>query len=102
MQIEDQDTLLRPAMTTGNSIIVGVYEEVTYVPLEGIHNEGDSLTYVIVKSGFGSTRKEVQVGASNDNYAIIEAGIDPGQKILLTKPANADKLALDPLPTQQP
>lgn len=55
--INERDTTLRPAMTTGNHIIAEEFQDVLFIPLESIFNQGDSLTYVYKKDGFGMVKK---------------------------------------------
>lgn len=90
IKINEVDSILRPAMTTGNKIITASYEDVYHVPLEVINNN-DSLTYVFKKAG-KIVKQIVIVGESNENEIIIEEGLKEGDEILLTIPDNADKL----------
>lgn len=101
VEVLDKDTTLRPAMTTGNSIIAGSYEDVLFVPLEAIHSSGDTLNYVFAKKGFDITRKEVTVGLSNENFAIIEAGVEENESLLLSKPDEAERYDMQVLADQQ-
>lgn len=98
VQILEKDTSLRPAMTTGNNIIVDVIENAIYVPLECIHHQGDSVSYVFVKKGLSIVRKEVKVGESNENHVVILEGLEPDQELLLTIPENSEEIELVALP----
>lgn len=53
VEIHKSDTTLRPAMTTSNTIISEVINQVVYIPLECLHSQGDSITYVMKKSRLG-------------------------------------------------
>src|SRR5690606_2853544 len=51
IEIEGSDPTLRPSMTTSNRIIAKVIEDALFVPLECLHTQSDSITYVIRKDG---------------------------------------------------
>ena len=84
--INESDTTLRPAMTTSNSIIAEVIPDVVFVPLECLHSQGDSLTYVVKRDGLSYIKQEVVVGKTNANEAILEDGITEGDKLYLSIP----------------
>jgi HlyD family secretion protein len=98
IQINEKDTSLRPAMTTGNKILVGQIPKSIYVPLEAIHNQGDSLSYVFVHQSFGAEKRQVLVGKTNDNHAQILSGLEKKEKVFLSVPKGADKLSMIALP----
>ena len=85
LTINEADTTLRPAMTTSNTIIVAEIPDALYVPLEAIHAQ-DSLTYVFLRQGSGALRQEVRLGLLNENEAIVEAGLDPDDRLYLSLP----------------
>ncbi len=96
--VNEFDSILRPAMTTKNTIVTAVIDSVLSVPIEAIFNN-DSVTFVYKKDGSGSVRQQVVVGLSNDNEIIVREGLTPEDQVLLAAPENADKtrmVALDP------
>jgi HlyD family secretion protein len=94
IEINETDTTLRPAMTTSNTIIAEVLEEVVSVPLESVHTLGDSLTYVFMKDGGSIVRKEVRLGKTNSNEVVILEGLSAEQSVLLSKPVGMEESAL--------
>ncbi len=90
VEIHESDTTLRPGMTTSNRIVADVLEDVLFVPVEAIHSQGDSITYVIVKDGLNSIKQEVQLGMSNSDEVIILAGIEEGKSVYLSDPDGLD------------
>ena len=82
VQLNEVDSILRPAMTTGIEIVTEVYDEVTYVPLEAIHS--DSVTFVFLKTPEGVIKQEVVTGSSNENDIIIDLGVKPKDVIYLS------------------
>ena len=59
VEINESDTTLRPGMSTSNKIIATVIEEALFVPVEAVHSQGDSITYVVVKDGMSMVKREV-------------------------------------------
>jgi HlyD family secretion protein len=86
IKLNGTDPILRPSMTTSNSIITKTYENVLYVPLEAVFSN-DSMTYVFKKN---RTRQVVVLGESNENQIIVEQGLDEGDKLLLSVPENQE------------
>jgi multidrug efflux pump subunit AcrA (membrane-fusion protein) len=92
--INESDTTLRPAMTTSNRIIAARLNDVVFVPLECLRNQGDSITYVVQKEGLGLRKQEVRVGQTNANEAVILEGLTAGEEIFLSTPAGLDDASL--------
>ena len=91
------DSLLRPAMTTGISVMVDSIPSCLQVPLEAI--QVDSVSFVYKKTKTGFERQEVVTGPSNDVSICIAAGLSGGEQVSLNAPPEADKLPftyLDP------
>ena len=89
VEIHKSDTTLRPAMTTSNTIIAEVLNQVVYIPLECLHSQGDSITYVMIKNRLGLIKQQVEVGPSNENEAIIENGVEVNDELFLSVPESA-------------
>ena len=87
--LTDSDSLLKPAMTTQCNIIVETIPDVLYIPLEALFSD-DSISYVYT----GNIRQQVISGRSNDNFVIIEKGLQQEQKVLLNVPENPNKYKL--------
>ena len=94
--IEKPDTTLRPGMTTANNIETLAIKDVMYVPLEAITTEG-GIPYVYKKSGAGSIKQEVELGALNDNDVVIQRGLALDDRVLLSPPADKDKVKVEKL-----
>lgn len=102
IQINEKDTSLRPSMTTGNKIQVGLIPKTLFVPLEAIHNQGDTLSYVYVQQSFGAEKRQVVVGKTNENHAQILKGLQKKERVFLSAPKNAESLSLIRLPASKP
>ncbi len=92
IEVNEFDSILRPAMTTKNVIITDEIEDVLFIPLEGIFNL-DSIQFVY-NSG---KRQQVIVGKSNENEIIIKAGLEEGDIIRLTAPEEPESYRLSRL-----
>lgn len=90
VEVAGSDALLRPSMTTSNSIKSKSIEDAIFVPLECLHNQYDSITYVFVKNGLKTIKQEVQIGDTNTDEAIILAGVKENDKVHLSIPTGMD------------
>ena len=97
--VNEFDSILRPAMTTKNTILTNVVKSVLFIPIEAIFN-ADSTTFVYKKNGGSVQRQQVIVGQSNDNEIIIRAGLEAEDEVLLVPPDKAEKLDLITLPKE--
>jgi multidrug efflux pump subunit AcrA (membrane-fusion protein) len=88
VQVNESDTILRPAMTTSNEIITDVIPDVVFIPLEALQT--DSLAFVYKNQNGRVVRQEVIPGLSNDNEIIIDHGLEAGDRIYLNIPKGAE------------
>jgi multidrug efflux pump subunit AcrA (membrane-fusion protein) len=95
VQLEEVDSILRPAMTTSNEVLTYIYKDVLYVPLEAI--QSDSMSFVFKKVDGKIVKQEVITGETNDNEVIIEHGLKEGEEVMLLIPDDAEKLPIVPL-----
>lgn len=86
IEINEQDDLLKPAMTTSNRIIVDEIDDVLHVPLECLHSEADTITFVYKKSGISIIKQEIQIGNVNTDEAIVLKGLEDNDRIYLSVP----------------
>ena len=100
VQVNEVDETLRPAMTTSNKIIIDRFKDVTYLPLECLHNQGDSITYVYKSAGFGVEKQEVRVGAANSTDVIIDEGISENDQVYLSAVESARDATVKLLPAK--
>ena len=87
IEINESDSLLRPAMTTSNRIKIASVENALSVPLETIHAE-DSLTFVYKREGLDVVLQEVKIGLVNENEVIIERGLNDKDELYLSVPSD--------------
>ncbi len=94
IDVNEYDSILRPAMTTKNMIITAIIDSVLFIPIECIQSN-DSLSYVYTSK----TRQQVITGESNENEIIIYEGLKKDDDIYLVAPENAEEKRLSLLDT---
>lgn len=95
VQVNEVDSIMRPAMTTSNEIVTNVLETVTHIPLEALFS--DSLSFVYKRDGNALVKQEVITGLSNDDMIVVEHGLAAGDAIQLTEPNNKSSLTFIPI-----
>lgn len=95
VQINEVDSILRPAMTTSNEILTYTFQDVLHIPLEALQN--DTVAYVFKKENGKILKQEVLTSETNDNEVIIEHGLSEGEEVLLTIPDGHENLSFSPL-----
>jgi HlyD family secretion protein len=96
--INEYDSILRPAMTTKNTILTATIDSVLFIPLEAVFNN-DSITYVFKKDG-GTVKQQVVLGQSNYNEIIVLEGLALDDEVLLIPPEDEDDLDIELLPEE--
>lgn len=90
VEIKGTDMSLRPAMTTSNKIIANQLDSVLYVPLECLHSQSDTITYVYKSEGLNIIKQEVIVGEANSNDVVIKGGLNVNDRLYLSNPAGQE------------
>lgn len=89
VEINGTDPTLRPSMTTSNKIIAHVVDSALYIPLESLHSQADTVTYVYKKQGIKTIKQEVIVGHTNANDAVVLGGLSENDRIYLSIPSGS-------------
>ncbi|WP_242203682.1 efflux RND transporter periplasmic adaptor subunit [Aestuariivivens insulae] len=84
---------IRPGMTTSNRILTHQEDDVLMMPLEGVFSK-DSISYAYVKSGYSITKKQVELGLSNNEVVIINKGLEEGDVVYLNKPEGLEEKSI--------
>jgi len=85
--VTESDSVLRPAMTTSNRVIVHRVPDAMYIPLETIHVQ-DSTSFVFKKDGLYPVMQQVELGLMNENEVIVHRGLSMDDIIYLSVPAD--------------
>ncbi|HEY5510732.1 MAG TPA: HlyD family efflux transporter periplasmic adaptor subunit [Prolixibacteraceae bacterium] len=90
IRISGSDPDLKPAMTTGNLIQTGVYTDKLFVPSEAVF-ETDSTKFVYLKKS-KLVRQIVDTGEENEDYIVINKGVNEGDVLVLNEPEKLDDI----------
>jgi HlyD family secretion protein len=91
IQLEGSDLSLRPAMTTGNKIIIKIIDDAISIPTECIQTGSDSIPFVFLRN---RSRHVLLLGDSNDKFTVVEKGLEPGTSVYLTQPEYPEKYSV--------
>lgn len=97
VEVAESDSVLRPAMTTSNRIIVNELEDVMFIPLETVHVQ-DSTSFVFKQSGLSPVMQQVDLGIMNENEVVVHRGLTLDDVIYLSVPSDTsgiDKMYLE-------
>ena len=94
--VNESDTILKPNMTSSNTIVASQHEDVLYISLDAIYNN-DSLTYVYLDKFSTIVKQVIEVGPSNENNIIVKRGLNENDMVYLSQPANHDNLKYEGL-----
>ncbi|MFC1513649.1 efflux RND transporter periplasmic adaptor subunit [candidate division KSB1 bacterium] len=84
----DQDESLKPGMSATCQIITDRIQDVVFVPIQSVF-QTDEEPFVYVKDGSSYEKTVVVTGAKNNNYIVIEEGLEEGQEVTLRDPYSA-------------
>lgn len=94
IKVHEFDSILRPAMTTKNTINTSVIPKVLYIPIESVHNS-DSVTFVYMANK--RIKQQIKTGLTNENQIIVQQGLKEDDEIYLSPPEDADEWKLNKL-----
>jgi len=86
IEVNESDAIMRPSMTTSNSIVINTMKDVAYVSIDAIYSQ-DSIPYVYTTN---RTKQVVVLGQANDNEIIVEHGLSPGDKVYVSTPEHSE------------
>jgi hypothetical protein len=92
IRVFGSDPDLKPAMTTGNLIQTGVYNDKLYVPSEAVF-ETDSTKFVYLKNG-RIVKQLVDIGEENEDFVIINKGLKEGDVLVLNEPEKQEDIKI--------
>lgn len=90
IRVFGSDSDLKPAMTTGNLIQTGVYNDRLYVPSEAVfETDSTQFVYLLKKE---VVKQIVDVGEENEDYIIINKGVAENDVVLLSEPEKTEDI----------
>jgi HlyD family secretion protein len=93
IKVNENDSILRPAMTTTNTIIIRELKDVLYLPIEGIFTEGNT-QFVYLNKGGKLRKQEVETGESSAEFIEIKNGLKEEDEVSLVAPENSEELEI--------
>jgi multidrug efflux pump subunit AcrA (membrane-fusion protein) len=93
IDILTKDETLRPSMTASCRIQAEKYEKVLQVPLDAIYS-GQQTSFVFKRGANGLIKQEVKVFTVNENAALISNGLQEGDRLYYSLPADTSGLQL--------
>lgn len=96
VEINGTDSTLRPSMTTSNKIIAKTIDNALFIPLECLHSQSDTITYVFKREGMTISKQEVIIGETNARDVVILGGLHDKDRVYLSIPLGMadEKIAL--------
>jgi multidrug efflux pump subunit AcrA (membrane-fusion protein) len=99
IEVQQSDTTILPGMTTGNSILTSTVRNALSIPLETVAID-DGVTFVYLRTGRGIVRQEIATGIMNDDNIVVLHGLEEGDEVLFTPPADGSSPPLERLPPE--
>jgi len=99
IKLKETHEILKPTMTTSNTIICETIPNSLYIPLDCLHQDSKDLNFVYLKKANSVVRQEVKVGKSNENEIIITEGLSAKDIVYLSVPEKAKNAPLQKLKT---
>jgi multidrug efflux pump subunit AcrA (membrane-fusion protein) len=90
---------VKPGMSSKAEILVNHLDDVVYVPVQAISpSNGKQVCHVA--RGFGSERREVEIGQFNDEFIEVKSGLKEGERVLLRQPESleTESIGKEPAP----
>jgi multidrug efflux pump subunit AcrA (membrane-fusion protein) len=91
IKVNESDPIMRPSMTTSNTIVINTLYDVKYLPIDAIFSQ-DSIPFVYTRN---HTKQVVLLGDANDNQIIVEGGLETGDKVYISIPEKAETWKMD-------
>ncbi|MDR1666725.1 MAG: efflux RND transporter periplasmic adaptor subunit [Bacteroidales bacterium] len=86
IKVNESDPIMRPSMTTGNTIVINTLYNVKYIPIDAVYSQ-DSIPFVYSSH---HVKKVVLLGESNENQIVVDQGLEEGEKVYLSIPENSE------------
>jgi len=83
--LDQSDPIMKPGMTVKVEVVVERIPDVIHVPLEAVFERGDGMICYVSTNGSFNER-EVTLGKRNDNFVVVEEGLEEGQRVALRDP----------------
>ncbi len=92
VRFDGSDKDMKPGMTANSDVIVNSYKDKVLVPLKSVFSK-DGKQLVYVKKGSDIVENEISILAENEEFGVVQSGINEGDVVLLYQP---DKFKPEP------
>ena len=87
-------------MSAKVEILVNRLEDVVYIPVQAV-SPGNGKQVCHIARGFGSERREIEVGEFNDEFIEVKGGLAEGERVLLRQPESLGTEGIGKEPSPQ-
>ena len=94
VQITEPPDSLRQGMTAETAILINERENAMQAPVQAIVERADQFFCIVKDEDNEFQPKLIEISASNDNFVVIEDGIEPGEEVVLSPDEFIDHLEL--------
>lgn len=92
VRFDSSDKDMKPGMTANSDVIVNSYKDKVLVPLKSVFSK-DGKQLVYLKKGSDIVENEISILAENEEFGVVQSGINEGDVVLLYQP---DKFKPEP------
>jgi len=85
IRIEGKPENLMPGLTVSCKIVISEIPDTLYIPLEALFKDVTN-DYVYVKSSSGFKRRNIKIGDTNTDFAIVMEGLEENEELALSDP----------------
>ena len=93
IKVSEQDSMLRPAMTTSNRIKIRELKDVQYISIESVFSE-EEVQYVFLKDGGSFIKQEIKTGQSSEEFIVVLDGLKENDEIALIAPEDEELMEI--------
>ena len=86
VELNAENTGLKPGTSAKVSILVGEFENVIKVPIQAIERDG-LVQYVWIETKSGPSARQVELGMTDLSFVEVKSGLDSGDWVFLGRPA---------------
>lgn len=79
-----ENPLLKPGMSASVEIVLEKMDDKISIPMESVYKKDDKTVAYVFDSGW--EEREITIGKINSDYAVVEEGLDVGEKVALRNP----------------
>ena len=99
IEIFDPPPMLRPGLTAEVRIHITEQDGVLQLPVQAIHEHGKKL-YCMLRQEGGWKAREIEIGASNDKFVLVNNGIRENDQVAMNPRALLDEVNLPVVVTE--